>query len=124
MTERASASIGAVVAVTAFLLAAGVLHARDGLGSADEEAHRMLYVRSGALASRLYLSFDAIASDLLNGIPSCTCHSDKTAVSAPAAIAGIRSRVAMSGLQDFGQLRGDFLGLGDGGAFEHLADAG
>ena len=64
MTERASASIAAVVAVTMPLLAAGVLHARSGLVHAGGETDQVLYVRSGALASRMYLSFDAIASDL------------------------------------------------------------
>jgi tetratricopeptide (TPR) repeat protein len=61
MTERVWTSI---VALTAFVLAAAVLQARDAPGSDREEADRLLYVRSGALASRVFLSFDAIAADL------------------------------------------------------------
>jgi len=64
MTERASASIAPLVAITAFLLAAGALHARNTAAEARDETDRMLYVRSGTLASRLFLSFDAIAADL------------------------------------------------------------
>jgi len=64
MTERASASIAALVAVTALLFAVAVLHARDTSGNTSEETDRVLYVRSGTVASRLYLSFDAIAADL------------------------------------------------------------
>src|ERR1700730_18401360 len=93
--------------------------------SPEPTRNRKMTPASSASMSTMALSVStvAMASDFLNGTPSCTCHSDSNAVSAPAAMAGIRSRVGMSGLQDFRQLRGDFLGLGDGGAFEHLADA-
>ena len=64
MTERASTSVAVLIAVTAFLLAGAALHARGAVGSTREETGSMLYVRSGTLASRLFLSFDAIASDL------------------------------------------------------------
>ena len=64
MNERASASIAALVAVTALLFAAAVLQARNTSSNTREENDRVLYVRSGTLASRLYLSFDAIAADL------------------------------------------------------------
>ena len=61
MSHRAAAS---TVAVTAFLLAVGVLRARELAGEGGRETDRTLYVRSGSLAARLYLSFDALASDL------------------------------------------------------------
>jgi tetratricopeptide (TPR) repeat protein len=64
MSARAATSIPTFVAVAAFLLAAGVLRAREVSDDGERGADKMLYVRSGALASRLYLSFDAVGSDL------------------------------------------------------------
>ena len=64
MTERTSSRVALVVAGAALVLATAVLHARAARGDGSREPDQMLYIRSGAVASRLFLSFDAIASDV------------------------------------------------------------
>jgi hypothetical protein len=64
MTERTSASVASFLCVAALVLATAVLYARTSGVDADVERDSVLYVRSGAVASRLSLSFDAIVSDL------------------------------------------------------------
>ncbi len=53
---------GAVIA--GLTLAAGVLHAREGWYPSRLPTERVLYLRSGKIADRLMLSFDAIAADV------------------------------------------------------------
>jgi hypothetical protein len=52
------------VALAACLGAAGALYAQDRFRPRMEEASPLLYVRSSALADRLFLSFDAVAADV------------------------------------------------------------
>lgn len=44
--------------------AAGVLHARDTYAAPPVSAERLMYLRSGKTADRVFLTFDAIASDI------------------------------------------------------------
>jgi tetratricopeptide (TPR) repeat protein len=56
---------GAVLAPLAgVLLAAGLLHTRETRYPLAPVPERLLYLRSGAVAGRLMLSFDAVAADL------------------------------------------------------------
>ena len=64
MNDRTSPRLALVAAVGALVLATAVLHARTRAVEAGVEQDHVLYVRSAAVASRLFLSFDAVASDL------------------------------------------------------------
>ena len=65
MTERTASTVAGVVAVAAFCGATAILHARAlSTPAVAVPAPSTMYVRSSELAARLYLSFDAIASDL------------------------------------------------------------
>jgi hypothetical protein len=64
MMERTAATVASLLCVVALVLATAVLHARTSDIDANAELDSVLYVRSAAVASRLYLSFDAIASDV------------------------------------------------------------
>jgi tetratricopeptide (TPR) repeat protein len=62
---RAGQTIAAVaVAVAGLAAAAGVLHARDARHPLPVSEQRLMYLRSGRTADRVFLSFDAIASDV------------------------------------------------------------
>lgn len=63
MTGRASVAAG-VLAIAGIGLAAGVLHARDTHAALPVSEERILYLRSGRTADRLFLTFDALASDI------------------------------------------------------------
>jgi len=54
----------AVVVAAGIGLAAAALHARDARDPLVSPGTRLLYLRSGATARRLFLSFDAIAADV------------------------------------------------------------
>jgi tetratricopeptide (TPR) repeat protein len=57
--------LGALAGAAACVgLAAGVLYARDAAYPLERSSERLLYLTSGKTASRLMLSFDAIAADL------------------------------------------------------------
>jgi hypothetical protein len=63
--SRRVGPIGIVLlAAAATAGAAGVLHARERRAPLPSSTHRLLYLRSGTVADRLFLSFDALASDL------------------------------------------------------------
>jgi tetratricopeptide (TPR) repeat protein len=53
--------VGAVVGIGA---AAGVLHARESHAPLPVSTERLMYLRSGRVADRVFLSFDALASDV------------------------------------------------------------
>lgn len=58
-------TIGAVLLVLAAIAgAAGALHARDASSPLPVVDERLLYLRSGRVADRLFLTFDAVASDV------------------------------------------------------------
>lgn len=57
-------STAVIVGATAFALAVGVLRASERYEHAGAAGERVLYVRSGDLATRVALSFDALASDV------------------------------------------------------------
>jgi tetratricopeptide (TPR) repeat protein len=63
--SRAGRAIAALVAAGAGIAAAAsVLHARDARHPLPVSNERLLYLRSGRTADRVFLSFDAIASDV------------------------------------------------------------
>lgn len=63
MTGRSSLLAG-VLAVAGIGLAAGVLHARETRAPLPVSEERIMYLRSGRTADRLFLTFDALASDV------------------------------------------------------------
>ena len=56
-------AVGLVVALT-IGAAAAVLHARDAGGDLPVSGERLMYLRSGRTADRLFLTFDAVAADV------------------------------------------------------------
>lgn len=64
MTGRVTAAVTLVGAMAGLGLAATVLHARDARYPAPPPTERLLYLRSGKVANRLMLSFDALAADV------------------------------------------------------------
>jgi hypothetical protein len=78
---------------------------------------------AGTSTTAFSVSTVAMESCALNGVFSGTGHSANTASTAFAATSGMRSNRAMSVPRDLGERGGDFLGLGDGCPFQHLADA-
>jgi len=58
---RAAAIAGALAGIA---LAAAVLHARETAYPTAPTTERLLYLRSGKVADRLFLSFDALAADI------------------------------------------------------------
>lgn len=64
MTVRATALATVVGAAVAISLAASVLRARDRSYYVPEPIERLLYLRSGSTANRVFLSFDAMAADI------------------------------------------------------------
>jgi tetratricopeptide (TPR) repeat protein len=63
MPNRGSLAVGAL-ALAGVAAAAGVLAARERHWPQPESEARLLYLRSGPTASRAYLTFDALASDV------------------------------------------------------------
>lgn len=53
-----------IVALAGLIGAAGVLRARDTRTPLPESTDRLMYLRSGRVADRAFLSFDALASDI------------------------------------------------------------
>jgi tetratricopeptide (TPR) repeat protein len=64
MKARARALAGVLGVVAGMAGAAALLHARDRSRPLPVAAERLLYVRSGSTADRLFLSFDALAADV------------------------------------------------------------
>lgn len=64
MNSSARAWVAVVIVVTGIGLAAAALHARDARDPLPAPETRLLYLRSGRTADRLFLSFDAIAADV------------------------------------------------------------
>lgn len=64
MSRRRTALIAPLVAVAGIAAAASVLHARDTSRPLATSSERLLYLRSGRVADRAFLSFDALASDV------------------------------------------------------------
>lgn len=52
------------VVVAAIALAAGVLHARDTRAPLPPSQERLMYLRSGRTADRVFLTFDTLAADI------------------------------------------------------------
>jgi FimV-like protein len=55
---------GVIVAIAGILAAAGVLRAREQGAPLPEPTERLMYLRSGETAERLFLAFDAVAADV------------------------------------------------------------
>lgn len=64
MTRRAPSLPVLAVAALAITGAASVLHARDARAPLPASDARLLYLRSGAAARRVFLTFDALAADV------------------------------------------------------------
>ncbi|MCC7009334.1 MAG: hypothetical protein IT184_10990 [Acidobacteria bacterium] len=64
MTSRRAAFVRALLALACLGVASGVLYARETRHPLPQSTARLMYLTSGAVADRLYLSFDAIAADL------------------------------------------------------------
>lgn len=64
MTRPLRATLAIVVICTCVAAAAGVLHARDRYAPLPVPQERLLYLQSGRTADRLFLTFDAVASDV------------------------------------------------------------
>ena len=64
MTRRQSMAAGALGAGLAIAAAATVLSARDTTRPLPVSTERLLYLRSGDTADRLFLTFDALAADV------------------------------------------------------------
>ncbi len=67
MSRPARRGIGAfcgVAALVGIVLAAAVLHAREESHPLPPSTERLLYLRSGRTADRLFLAFDAVAADV------------------------------------------------------------
>lgn len=62
--RRGRAAVVAIVVLVGLGLAAGVLHARDTYAPLPVSQERLMYLRSGRTADRLFLSFDALAADV------------------------------------------------------------
>ena len=63
--KRAGQAVAVLAAVAVGIAAAaGVLHARDERHPLPVSEDRLMYLRSGRTADRVFLSFDAIASDV------------------------------------------------------------
>ncbi|ODS56293.1 MAG: hypothetical protein ABS36_07790 [Acidobacteria bacterium SCN 69-37] len=62
--SRSRQIVAGVVAVGGIVIAAGVLHARETHAPLPVSEARLLYLRSGRVADRLFLTFDALASDV------------------------------------------------------------
>jgi len=58
------ASAGATIALGLVGLAAATLHAREQRAPLPVSFERLMYLRSGSVASRVFLSFDALAADV------------------------------------------------------------
>jgi tetratricopeptide (TPR) repeat protein len=57
-------AIGVIVTLAGIGLAAGVLHARDNRQPLPIAIERLMYLRSGRTADRVFLTFDALAADV------------------------------------------------------------
>ena len=64
MSRRSSGIASAAVAIICVAVAAGVLHASERHAPVPIATERLMYLRSGAAADRVFLSFDALAADL------------------------------------------------------------
>jgi tetratricopeptide (TPR) repeat protein len=64
VTPARTRVIGVVVTVTGIALAAAALHARDSQRELAPSTERLLYLRSGRTADRIFLTFDALAADI------------------------------------------------------------
>jgi tetratricopeptide (TPR) repeat protein len=64
MTRAGQAATGLLATGLTMALAAGVLSARDATSPLDAATKRLLYLRSGQAADRLFLHFDALAADV------------------------------------------------------------
>ena len=64
MSSKGAIAGGTAAACLGIILAAGVLQARDLKTPLPVAADRLLYLRSGRVANRVFLSFDAIAADV------------------------------------------------------------
>ncbi len=64
MRRARAVIIGALVASLCIASAAEVLSARESSRPLPESAARLLYLRSGRMADRLFLTFDALAADV------------------------------------------------------------
>jgi tetratricopeptide (TPR) repeat protein len=64
VSNRGAVAGGTAAACLGIILAAGVLQARDLKAPIPAAADRFLYLRSGRVANRVFLSFDAIAADV------------------------------------------------------------
>jgi tetratricopeptide (TPR) repeat protein len=64
VSGRATAAATLVGVLAGLGLAASVLHARDATYPTPPPTERLLYLRSGKVANRLMLSFDALAADV------------------------------------------------------------
>lgn len=64
MSSKGTIAGGTAAACLGITLAAGVLQARDLKAPLPVTADRLLYLRSGRVADRVFLSFDAVAADV------------------------------------------------------------
>ena len=64
MSDGRSRIIGAGLAVAGVALAASLLRAREQTVPLPESMERLMYLQSDAVATRAYLSFDALAADV------------------------------------------------------------
>lgn len=64
MSSGAFRLVGVSLTFAALAAAAAVLHARDANRTLPVSTERLLYLRSGRTADRLFLSFDALAADV------------------------------------------------------------
>ncbi len=55
---------GGLLTLVVIGLAAGVLHARDATHPLSQSRERLMYLRSGAVARRVFLDFNALAADV------------------------------------------------------------
>ena len=64
MTTRTGTVTAGLGALAVIGLAAATLHARESVAPMPVSSERLMYLRSGKTADRLFLSFDALASDV------------------------------------------------------------
>ncbi len=64
MTTRVGPVAAVLLVATGIIAAAGVLHARDTRAPLPPSQERLMYLRSGRVADRAFLTFDAVAADV------------------------------------------------------------